>query len=449
MLAKLKHIIRYGTHAEKSFFLGDFSDGYYDAVIFNGNMVAYSIGAMSTFVLNLKSPFLIDPQTHAFQHGVEYLLGKNGEPKISLSKLANFLGEPFKNALVDRESISLSSLALEPTRVAVVEATCKFQISSISEKLASQEEADYVAFAIKDSEGSLTERDLKPAAVIAPYFFIDGDRYEDWLNLNIDLINKTKVYLSGSNSEMPIMAQLVISKEIIRDKEKREKVISAYSAVAINGVLIWVDGLAEDEALESDLRIFVDIIVALKQSGKYVFNLYGGYLSILLTKIKNGLDGLCHGLEYGESRFVVPVGGGVPISKYYFFPVHKRLKYADLVNFLRKKGWGNNGTANPKFASTVCDCFSCQDIAKYGEARDGKPNKKGIRRAYPTIEAKGHSLKHYLLSKVKEFKNVREQDILTLTAELEGNYNEYLLTLGSNNVDHLMRWKALLLPANE
>lgn len=248
---------------------------------------------------------------------------------------------------------------------------------------------------------------------------------------------------------MPLLAQLVVSKEVLRDEQKRNRIISAYSGTAAQGVLLWIDNLAEDEVSESDLTILVELVRALKASGKSVVNLYGGYFSILLTKLENGLDSVCHGLEYGESRPVVPVGGGVPISKYYFPPIHKRLKYADLVKFLREKGWGNNGTANPEFASTVCDCDSCRDLAKYGEAKDGKPNKKGVRRAYPTVEAKEHSLKHYLLAKSREFSNVEGHNIHTLASELESGHDEYASVLGEDNVDHLTRWKSILEPAEE
>jgi len=446
MLNNLKHLIRYGTHAEKDFFLGDFSSGYYDAVILNGNMVAYSLGAISAFILRIHSPFLIDPQTHAFQHETEYLLGKNGEPKLSLSKLATFFGDPVRSSLAKKRKISFSDFTSEESKINFVENVSKFQVEAITNKLSSQEEAEYVQYAIKDTDSNLSERDLKPAAIVAPYFFISGNDYKHWLDLNIDLVNKTKKYSTEKCGSMPVVAQLVVSREILGDESKREEVFFAYSVLGCEGFLVWVDSFVEDEMPEKELNDFIKALSTLKTSNKTVHNLYGGYFSILLTKLSNKLDGVCHGLEYGESRGVVPIGGGVPISKYYFPPLHKRLKYADLVKVLRANKWGNNGSKNAEFASSVCDCVQCTDISKFGDSKPGKSDKRGVRRNYPTIEAKQHSLKHYLYSKVREFKSVKKNNLSLLIKDMNDQGKKYLPALGEENVGNLVRWKNVVHP---
>lgn len=443
MLTKLKHLIRYGTHAEKKFFLGEFSSGYYDAVVLNGNMVAYSLGAISTFILRLQSPFLIDPQTHAFQHKTEYLLGKNGEPKISLTKLAKFFGNPVQSALEKRRRVSFSDFASEKDKANFTENVSKFQVEAITNKLFSQGEAEYVQYAIQDPSNNLSKRDLRPAAVIAPYFFIDGKDYKKWLNLNIDFINRTETYVSSKYKSMPTLAQLVLSRDVLTSDEKREEIISAYSDLKCGGFLIWIDNFSEDEVSEKELGDFVKLVSAIKNSSKVVYNLYGGYFSILLTKLQSKLDGVCHGLEYGESRAVVPIGGGVPISKYYFPPLHKRLKYEDLLRILRDNKWGENGSKNSEFAHSVCDCKQCEDIAKFGDSKPGKPDQRGIRRNYPTTEAKQHSLKHYLYSKVKEFRFVADSDnsLSSLLQNMQEQKDKYSAVLGKKNVEYLVRWK--------
>lgn len=449
MLTDLKHIIRYGTHAERDFFLGEYGTDHYDAVFLNGNMVAYSIGAMSAFILRIKTPFLIDPQTHAFQHEVEYLMGKNGEPKISLLKLAKYFGDPIESVLFKKKKITPSDFSTQAVQTSFVEAVVKFQVEAISDKISSQDAANYVDFAIADPDNELSKDNLQPIGVIAPYFYISDDSYKEWLSLNLEFINQTNNYIQEHHPTLNTLAQLVVSKEVLRDDAKKNEIIDSYAKLDCDGILIWIDNFSEDEVSEEDLSIFIDVVVALKQSGKSVHNLYGGYFSVLLQKLIFPLDGTCHGLEYGESRGVVPIGGGVPISKYYFPPLHKRLPYADLIKALNANGWGEEGSTNADFSDKVCDCIQCRDIPKFGESKPGKPNKKGIQRNYPTMEAKRHSLRHYLYSKVREFKDVAEKDIVPLLEDLEAMHLRYLQSFSENNISHLLRWKAVIEESQE
>lgn len=42
-------------------------------------------------------------------------------------------------------------------------------------------------------------------------------------------------------------------------------------------------------------------------------------------------------------KVVVPVGGGIPMSKYYFTPLHFRMRFADLLTIYNRLGWGQRG----------------------------------------------------------------------------------------------------------
>lgn len=449
MLTNLRHIIRYGTHAEREFLLNEYSTDYYDAVLLNGNMLAYSIGAMSAFVLRIKTPFLIDPQTHAFQHEIEYLMGKNGEPKRSLIKLAKYFGDPVESAILDKRKITPSDFSTQALKTSFVEAVVKFQAEAISEKISSQDEASYVDFAIDDPDNDLSKDNLQPIGVVAPYFYISDDNYSEWLTLNLEFANQTKDYVQEHYPTLDTLIQLVVSKEVLRDETKRNEIIDSYTGLDCDGILLWVDNFSEDEVSEEDLSIFINLVEALKQPGKSIHNLYGGYFSTLLQKITSPLDGVCHGLGYGESRGVIPVGGGIPILKYYFFPLHKRLPYPDLIRVLKANNWGEDGSKNTDFSNRVCNCDQCRNIPKFGESKPGKPNKKGVRRNYPTTEAKHHNLKHYLHSKVKEFRDVSGRDLDPLLQDLLSTRSEYLALLGENNAGHLLRWKTAIEESQE
>jgi len=78
------HLVRFGTAADQKFLLGDFLSTY-DQLVINANMVAHMTSALASFlsVRAKNKPYLIDPQTHAFQHDISHL-ESNSENKIVL-----------------------------------------------------------------------------------------------------------------------------------------------------------------------------------------------------------------------------------------------------------------------------------------------------------------------------------------------------------------------------
>lgn len=436
-----QHLLRYGTHAEKDFFLEEYSNGFFDLALLNGNMLAYSVGAMSSFVLRLQKPFLIDPQTHAFQQDIEYLFNsKSDKPKMSLLKLSKSLGGPLTNFFDDPKSITYQNFSSKNVKSEFTKGVIDFQLKTIKEKIFSKDESKYVKYALEKEGSGLSEDNITPHGIIPPYFYITDENFDDWLNLNLEFIDIANEYVK--NKSIKVFSQLVISKEVLRDKASRKKIIEGYSVSRCNNILLWVDSFVEDEVSKNDLNDFISLITDLASNGIKVYNLYGGYFSILLTRCKKGLAGVCHGLEYGESRPVVPVGGGVPISKYYFPPLHKRLRYADFLKILKKKGWDQNITSK-EFTEKICKCLQCNDLKKFQEAKTFTSS-KGISREYPTVEAKEHSLKHYLENKKIEFILAREKTKDELIAFLKNAYSEYFPILGQDLVGHLKRWEEVL-----
>lgn len=66
---------------------------------------------------------------------------------------------------------------------------------------------------------------------------------------------------------------------------------------------------------------------------------YGGYDAILLCHkdISYRMYGVAQSVGYGENRAVTPVGGGLPVNKYYFYPLHDRLKMSDTSSILKSQ----------------------------------------------------------------------------------------------------------------
>ena len=174
--------------------------------------------------------------------------------------------------------------------------------------------------------------------------------------------------------------------------------------------------------------------------GKSVYNAYGGFFSILLghDDIKL-LDGVSHGLEYGESRGGFPVGGGLPSSKYYFFPLHRRLKYLESFDLLEKKNylntdeysWGNSEA----YLKEICRCQVCKKLMpKYMIGFENfrstgmyEVNYLGHtqRRTKATKNEKITCRYHYMYCKKVEFTYVQRRKLDTILQKLAQNEKEY------------------------
>ena len=174
---------------------------------------------------------------------------------------------------------------------------------------------------------------------------------------------------------------------------------------------------------------------------------YGGYDAILLCHqdLPYRMYGVAQSVGYGENRAVTPVGGGIPVNKYYFYPLHDRLKMSDASSILRSKGFFSMDPqkASELFYSTICDCKQCKEIIKnninnfkrYNEATD-YTMKNGIKRNRPTTEATLIAARHFMYSKVKEWEVLDGMSFDDLKKELMNNYSSY----GSGKSQSISDW---------
>ncbi len=184
-----------------------------------------------------------------------------------------------------------------------------------------------------------------------------------------------------------------------------------------------------------------------------VINIHSGYFSTLLAGNAGGniLSGISHGPEFGESRSVAPVGGGIPTSRYYVPQLHNRIRYREAVRILRAKGYLNSDTI---FHEAVCKCAICKEVidsnvdnfSKFGTSNVKIiPRSDGfVRRQFPTSEAKELCLKHYLLNKVEEINYSITESKDRILDGLEKAYLEYLDVMDLNEVIHLKIWQDIL-----
>ncbi|WP_162314426.1 hypothetical protein [Pseudoxanthomonas yeongjuensis] len=160
---------------------------------------------------------------------------------------------------------------------------------------------------------------------------------------------------------------------------------------------------------------------------------------------------MSHGPEFGESRSVVPVGGGIPISRFYVPDLHLRAKFRDFLPTALRKQWLASSAA---FHAEVCNCAECRAIINgnadnfqlYGESEVKSIKRKNgvVRIEFPTTEAKKRCLRHYLCRKKAEFEAISNGTRASLVADLDTSYNKFLGAESVEVISHLQRWKRVI-----
>lgn len=431
-----RHFVRYGIPAEQNY-LKDYQDTY-EGIVINANMLAHISKAISIFVHSdiYKKDFFIDPMTHSFQHELDKISNAKGEIKSSIKKLIDCYGEPLMSIFNETPRPIKSTDIKNIDNFA--ENVLKFQNEHIRLNL-DDDLKEYIEF---------LEIQKEPILLVAPYFYIQNDIFDKWFEINIRLIKKSLDKKKNFGNK-DIYAELVIDRYLLINEEKIKKILDKYSIA--DGLIYWVDGLDETKASIEELKAIRYIISYYKEKNsnkrKRIISLYGGYFSEML--LKDGLDAVVHGLEYGESREVTPVGGGIPISKYYFPELKKRIPANEMLGLLRDLGVKNVDDFHKK----ICDCKICKktikrDITDFNKFVKSKPTtiqyKSGRVRTieYPEKESKELCLFHYLEVKKKEFKKItdRSKTKEDLKKEIQGLYNKYSKIMGDEKTIHLKRW---------
>lgn len=456
----MKHFLRFGTNAGQKYFHMNGADKLYDAVVINANMIAFSPKALANFIVKktTSKPFFIDPITHAFQHNQSFICNKDGNIKKSISKLIDLYGDNLKDKIcTEGEKDYLPKQRLFPDDIDsdFIESFTKnvldFQ-KKVSQEKRADEYKDYIDFANEEDSSLELETRFEPEFLVAPYFYIDDIV---WLEKNIKMIEKAKEIESEKN----VFAQIVIDKKFIEkavagDGDELSVIINAYKDCSADGFLIWIDDYSEHHEISKNLIEYGKLLKGIKSnSTKKIYSLYGSYFSIMLTHSEiEILDGVCHGLEYGEARAVVPVGGGIPTAKFYYYPLHKRIDEAEMFNFL---------TTTEKvtdYSTDICDCTVCHSIfngknfvekfnENFGNTEETRVKMRNggfITRHYPSTKTKDNSLRHYLLMKLKEFKQVKTGDLNDLIDKLKNDYEEYSKYFNSSDTKHLIEWQKAL-----
>lgn len=425
-----KHFMRFGIHSERGFFFEPFRDCY-DGVALNGNLVAYSLKGVCSFISHLLTdkPYFIDPITHAFGHHPQYIARRyeSGRPipKAAIKALSDEFGSPAAD-FIGKRGLRPEDFSSPETGKRFTARVLEFQKNIIEKGL--EGDAKYI---------KATSR--TPSFLIAPYFYMPSNSVEEWLDLNINFIE----YSVDTEDELPIFAEVLVSYEAFLDPEVREKLLYSYGRCKAKGILLWVESLSESSASLGSLRNYREFVSKLEKTQKTIVVMYGGYFSIVLRKF--GVHAVCHGPGYGEEREVTPVGGGIPRPKFYFPRMHLRLPHREVAYALNDA----DIDSAKDYYEKVCKCPICRDevikddftnFAIYGESESGI-RKDGIAFEYPTTKAKALSTAHYVYSKKAEFDFVDGNGMLEIIRNLEESREFCSRLFGANEAAHLGAWR--------
>lgn len=431
-------MLRYNTGTDKKAFIA--FKGNFDAVIFNATIVAYSGSAIADLVSVHKNQYIIDPQTHIMQHDIMAIMSKDKKTgNYSIKKsVKKYLGQ-----LPDK-IVRIMETEKRPLTVGEINSTIDELISKVYTF-----ETEYVNSFIKEKE---YDKYLKyvhigpqPKVVIAPYFMLkkDMDKTEigQYLNLNKKCIEKFVNYNKAGDSSYTVAVQIVIDREVLTSPDLIEQFREIYCSEGFEYVFIWINDYSTIDCSRTEKTAFFDLIKTLNNIGKKPLMAYGGYDSILLShkQMKARLYGAAQSVGYGEARAITPVGGGLPVNKYYFGPLHRRMRFDEALNILMDKGYFSSEKENSQHAKdyymNICDCEQCKEIIKadidnfqvYNEsvpytvkARYGE-----IKRNRPTTEATLVAAYHFLFYKNKEWNDLGTNELSSLINSLIMNFDTY------------------------
>jgi hypothetical protein len=440
----LEHWMMFSTFAEQDYFIYPRKD-VYSGVIINANMAAHAPAGLASFImgkLDTDTKYIIDPITHAFQHDPALVRNEKGEVKTSIRVLTEEYGT-WISTLAGYKPILPSDLAKREMADFTMR-VLDFQRNHLSSYMEQSDAAKY-----------LEEAEIKkPDALVAPYFYITETEWSDWLEKNLDCVEKASSFLASGER---LFAEIVVDRGVLLDQDIRRRIMEGYRRVGaiLAGCLIWIDNFDEQEVPVAELRAMKQFCADLKTFMPEVINLHGGYFSIMLGGSVGGncLTGVTHGPEFGEFRSVVPVGGGIPIARYYVPRLHSRVRYREAADVFRSAGWLDS---SDQFLKNVCDCEECRttldgdadNFTKFGEGEV-----KNVRRGrgmasieFPYSATKIRCLKHYLQRKHREYQMIRKAEPKQTLEELKDSISVYREYVGNDGVAHLMRWRTVLSP---
>lgn len=464
--------LRINANNEKQYIekLGRFFSG----ILFRGNFFESSPGMCSSLAIAMASPnsrttFAIDPVTYVFSLNPtsdwsirhwrkvtrekakgalrsDLMLqtnepiapgwvreiqhpGKRDKDKVEIfgirkayRELATktFAGIDFK---IGREPIGLDQLRRNGIIERLVESTIRYQRTAVASR-----------FQGKKFQG--LERAIPgPGLIFSPYFPIDS---KDWLSIHQRIWEEF-------DKQVPDTSRIIVvtcSAKFLR--ENFAVITSAISRSSAQNVAIWLDGFEEETAGLDDLVCFRNFIRSVRDMDKECLNLFGGGFTSCLFQFGVSCVLSC---GYGESKAIEPLSGGFPTAKFYLPARLLRRPVGDIFDLIKR---ANKGKTKRDYGQEICNCAICKDeldldlsrfVEFFGELGDPKPFGDGTRR-FPTGRAMERCKFQYLLSRMREFRQMQYASVAESIAKLNTTVESWSSV--SASFAHLQTWRDAL-----
>jgi hypothetical protein len=360
----VRHSLSY-THADQVLLRDVVLDQCWDGLVVPGTLATFYFRGTGGFVLTLPKPYLLDPRTPLLQT-IEI---QRPAPKASHLELAK-IHDP--EVVATWPDVEIQRAHWEDGRwLAVVRRVLEFQTTYSTS--ATQKIDKYNDLLLEAGRQPMIGAATPPVHLIPPYWAVSG-RADPWWVLTREAV---AIALADHPGQiMPIVtlrsgASLELFAELIDDLPE-----------GCGHLYCWASDWNEADATEEDVEGWYGAIMAGAQRGISVRNLYGGYLSVLMTA--KGLAGINHGIGYSESRDSDRLSAtGAPPTRYYlsalreFFSVPSAQPVIDHLP-----------------AEWACDCDVCARVAdEYGRPQIGRLSTQQLKR-------------HFLIARHREFLRV-------------------------------------------
>ena len=420
------HYVRYGNHREKRFVSGKLRDTY-EGLVYHANLVAGSARGIAKFVMREalhEKPFVVNPITHEFQRPPSEAL----EVKSWVKKLAeDYYGGPFADAVSRRVPITPEAFGGDVR--GIVDRVLNFQRDTLNAQAAATIEARYLRF-------TQPQFALRPIALICPYLaFLHSE--EQFLSVNLRLLE------TGLTADPGVAAKLAFPRALLTSG-RLPSILARYNELAPSRYYLWIGDFSELQVRTEELRAFASLLRVL---GGRITNLYGGFLSMLLTHEDIALlGGVCNGPQYGEHRGLIPVTGfASPTARFYIRDLHRRVRYRDALRLFERLGWLAGEAA---YFDNVCSCPTCrqlinehgpaQGFAQFGQTKE---DRRGVPRT--TENSLVHASNHYMYAKQWERNLIRNESVGAIRSGIQEAIARYRY-VGQSDTAHLHRWRDLL-----
>lgn len=443
-------MLRYNTGTDKKAFVKFKKD--FDAVIFNATIVAYSGAAVADLVSVHKNQYIIDPQTHILQHDVQAIMSKKAKSgAVSIKKSVKKYLEQLPPQILDALESTGRPVSLEEIGGMADELTksvYEFETKYVDKFIEKKEYNKYLQY---------INAGPAPRVLIAPYFMLKKDMNTSErlhiLDLNRLYTEKFLEIHRSHGESCPAAAQLVMDREVLGDPILIEKLRESCEDLEFEYFFIWISDFSSWDCSTEEKKNFCRLLEMLNEIGKKPVMSYGGYDSIFLCnkEVKPRLYGAAQSVGYGEARAITPVGGGLPVNKYYFRPLHKRMRFDEALNILINSGYFDDSKTNQEHAAdyyqNICGCEQCHEVigdnidnfTVYNESVPYivKARFGDITRNRPTREAAEVAAFHFLHSKQREWKDVEERSLSELKERLLADYEMF----GTDRQrEHIKEW---------